>query len=229
MALAANLLSPSAAPRRSPASRPAVSRADAPPRPEAPLVLHLAPASRELVRECSCGSSSPRSRPRRPRPTGTRRSVSSMRRTRGDRPARRGFTGDPRTQVTNGYAGHGGGALFAVTDGTALLAIEKIVEQGEGSTRRRSRRWPPPHHPTPPPNCEPFGFEGAPKPGDYWRFLEIAEGSTPLGEVHPMRVDPTTGDLPEGDLYDLSRLFDAAFSLQLQVMEHAWGAGTTAH
>jgi hypothetical protein len=51
------------------------------------------------------------------------------------------FTGDPRKQVTKGYAGHGGGALFAVTGlDAALLAIEEIVEQGEGTHTRRSHR-----------------------------------------------------------------------------------------
>ncbi|HEX2423448.1 MAG TPA: hypothetical protein VHN56_09915, partial [Actinomycetota bacterium] len=72
---------------------------------------------------------------------------------------------------------------------------------------------------------EPFGFQGAPEPAHYWRFLDIVEGRTLLGDVHPMRLDPSSGDLPEGDLRDLSRLFDACYSLQMDVMERVWGVG----
>jgi hypothetical protein len=121
------------------------------------------------------------------------------------------FTGDPRLQVTKGYAGHGGGTLFAITDlDSALLAIDEIVEQGEGThaspllptgfdqTRIRHLA------------LEPFGFEGAPERAHYWRSLDIVEGETPLGTVHPMRTDPSSNELPEGELRDLARLFDRA-------------------
>ena len=109
---------------------------------------------------------------------------------------------------------------------SALLAIEEIVEQGEGTHTSafapvgfdRTTRLP--HL-----KLEPFGFEGAPEPAHYWRFLDIVEGRTPLGDVHPMRLDPSSGDLPDGELHDLSRLFDACYSLQLDVMERVWGAG----
>jgi hypothetical protein len=40
-----------------------------------------------------------------------------------------------------------------------------------------------------------------------------------------MRLDPSSDDLPEGDLRDLSRLFDACYSLQMDVMERVWGVG----
>ena len=75
------------------------------------------------------------------------------------------------------------------------------------------------------PKLEPFGFEGAPEPAHYWRFLDIVEGRTPLGAVHPMRLDPSSSELPDGELRDLSRLFDACYSLQMDVMERVWGVG----
>jgi len=116
--------------------------------------------------------------------------------------------------------GHGGGALFPITDlDSALLAIEDIVEQGERT-----------HTSTVAPvgfdrdhlaHLEPYGFQGALEPAHYWRFLDIVEGRTPIGDVHPMRVAPSSGDLPEGELRDLSRLFDACYSLQLDVMERS--------
>jgi hypothetical protein len=40
-----------------------------------------------------------------------------------------------------------------------------------------------------------------------------------------MRLDPSSGDLPEGELQDLTRLFDACYSLQLDVMERVWRSG----
>jgi Ferritin-like len=72
------------------------------------------------------------------------------------------FTGDPRAQVTKGYAGHGGGTLFAVTDrDSALLAIEVIDEQGEGT--HTSAPAPVGFDGTTRPThlkLEPFGFQG---------------------------------------------------------------------
>lgn len=90
------------------------------------------------------------------------------------------LTGDPRAQVTKGYAGHGGGTLFAVTDlDSALLAIEVIVEQGEGT--HTSALAPVGVDSTTRPThlkLEPFGFQGAPERAHYWRFLDIVEGRT---------------------------------------------------
>lgn len=121
------------------------------------------------------------------------------------------FTGDPARQVTKGYAGHGGGVLFGVTDtASALHAVEEIVEQGEGSGQAE---------------LEPYGFEGAMEPAHYWRFRRIVDGEIPIGEVYPMRRDPRTQDLAGGPLRDLSALFDATYSLQLQVMERVWAEG----
>ena len=128
--------------------------------------------------------------------------------------------------MTKGYAGHGGGALFAVTDlDSALLAIEEIVEQGEGTHTSAIEPVGFDHDRLAHLEIEPFGFEGAPERAHYWRFLDIVEGRTPLGDVHPMRLDPSTGGLPDGELRHLARLFDACYSLQMEVMERVWHAG----
>ena len=196
--------------------------------PKIPLVLHLAPASVELVRDVFLRIEQPEEQGARPEADRYEtlaqfyEAIVAALAHLGDE----AFTGDPEQQVTKGYAGHGGGTLFAVTDvDSALLAIEVIVEQGEGThtsafapvgfdTTRLDHL-----------ELEPFGFQGAPEPAHYWRFLDIAEGRTPLGDVHPMRLDPSTGDLPEGELRDLSTLFDACYSLQMDVMEQVWRAG----
>ena len=195
--------------------------------PKDPLVLHLAPASVELVRDVFLRIE----RPEEPgsAPEADRYEtlaqfyeaiVAALARL-GDQV----FTGDPRLQVTKGYAGHGGGALFPVNDlDSALLAIEEIVEQGEVThvsalvASMRPRRG---HLHA----ARALRVRGCAGSAHYWRFLDIVEGRTPLGDVHPMRLDPTSADLPDGDLRDLSRLFDACYSLQIHVMERVWQVG----
>jgi hypothetical protein len=197
--------------------------------PSQPLVLHLAPASIELIRDVFLRIEQPEEQGARPE-ADRYQTLAQFYEAIVFALARLGddvFTGDPRRQVTKGYAGHGGGALFAITDlDSALVAIEVIVEQGEGT--HTSAPVPVGSGSTDRPahlKLEPFGFEGAPEPAHYWRFLDIVEGRTPLGDVHPMRLDPSSGDLPDGELRDLSRLFDACYSLQMDVMERVWGAG----
>lgn len=117
----------------------------------------------------------------------------------------------PNPQVTHGYAGHGGGTLVAIADlASAELAIDQIVEQGEGSHRTR---------------LEPYGFEGAVELAHYWRFKQIVDSKIALGEVRPMRRNPSTAALPPGPIHDLSALFDGMYSLQLQVMQDVWSRG----
>ena len=228
-ALAANLLS--AVGGRPRFTGNAVPRYPEPMRhhdPKLPLVLHLAPASVDLVRDVFLRIEQPEqpgARPEAERYETLAQFYEAIVLALADL-GEKVFTGDPRTQVTRGYAGHGGGTLFAVTDlDSALLAIETIVEQGEGThtsalapigldTSRLAHL-----------KLEPFGFQGAPEPAHYWRFLDIVEGRTPLGRVHPMRLDPSSDDLPDGKLRDLSRLFNACYSLQMEVMERVWGAG----
>src|SRR5712691_3886790 len=135
--------------------------------PKIPLVLHLAPVSVELVRDVFLRIEQPEEPGARPE-ADRYETLAQFYEAIVAALARLGddvFTGDPRKQVTKGYAGHGGGALFAVTDlDSALHAIEEIVEQGEvthtsarapvgfGGTSRLAHL-----------KLEPFGFEGAPE------------------------------------------------------------------
>jgi hypothetical protein len=195
--------------------------------PAEPLILHLAPASLELVRDVFLRIEQPEAPGSQPE-ADRYETLAQFYEAIADAMALLGdevFSGDPHRQVTRGYAGHGGGALFAVTDlDTALLAIEEIVEQGEGT--HTSAVSPVGFAPDRLAHLEiePFGFEGAPERAHYWRFLDIVEGRTPI-DVHRMRVDPSSGELPEGELRDLCRLFDACYSLQLEVMERVWRSG----
>ncbi|HEX6579851.1 MAG TPA: ferritin-like domain-containing protein, partial [Actinomycetota bacterium] len=197
--------------------------------PKLPLVLHLAPASVDLVHQVFLRIEQPEEPGARPE-ADRYETLAQFYEAIVGALARLGdevFTGDPRAQVTKGYAGHGGGTLFAVTDlDSALLAIEVIVEQGEGDPHVGARSGRLRRHDSPDASqLEPFGFQGAPERAHYWRFLDIVEGRTPLGAVHPMRLDPSEDDLPDGELRGLSRLFDACYSLQMNVMERVWGVG----
>ncbi len=214
LALAANLLTAvGGSPRFTDAAVPRYPSPMPHHDPSEPLVLHLAPASIELVRDVFLRVEQPEERGGKPE-ADRYETLGQFYEAIVEALERLGpeiFIGDPRRQVTKGYAGHGGGALFAITgEASAALAIEEIVEQGEGSHHTR---------------LEPFGFEGASEPAHYWRFLDIVEGRTPLGAVRPMHLDPTAEDLPEGELRDLTKLFDACYSLQLDVMERVWQAG----
>jgi hypothetical protein len=104
--------------------------------PKMPLVLHLAPASVDLVRHVFLRIEQPEEPGARPE-ADRYETLAQFYEAIVGALARLGdevFTGDPRERVTKGYAGHGGGTLFAVTDlDSALLAIEVIVEQGEGT------------------------------------------------------------------------------------------------
>ena len=147
--------------------------------PEQPLVLHLAPASVELVRDVFLrieqpeADGSPPEADRYETLSQFYEAIVIALERLGDEI----FTGDPRRQVTSGYAGHGGGALFAVTDlDRALLAIEEIVEQGEGTHTSAVEPVGFDHGRLVHLEIEPFGFEGAPERAHYWRFLDIVEG-----------------------------------------------------
>ena len=111
--------------------------------PKLPLVLHLAPASVDLVRQVFLRIEQPEEPGARPE-ADRYETLAQFYEAIGGALVRLGdevFTGDPRAQVTKGYAGHGGGTLFAVTDlDSALLAIEVTVEQARGPTRRRPPR-----------------------------------------------------------------------------------------
>jgi hypothetical protein len=196
--------------------------------PKEPLILHLAPASIERIRDTFLRIEQPETPGGKPE-ADRYETLAQLYEAIAAGLVRLGgdvFTGDPRRQVTKGYAGHGGGTLFAVNGlDSALLAVEVIVEQGEGT--HTSSASPLGFDPRRLGHLElqPFGFEGAPEPAHYWRFLDIVEGRTPLADVHPMRVDPSSSDLPGGELRDLAELFDACYSLQLEVMERVWLAG----
>jgi hypothetical protein len=181
--------------------------------PVPPLILHLERASIEVVSDIFLRIEQPELRGSRPQ-TDRYDTLGQFYDAIADGIDRLGkevHAEGPARQVTKSYVGHGGGTLFAVTDrDSAMVAIDEIVEQGEGSGRTDE---------------EPYGFEGAIEPSHYRRFRAIVDGRVRIGEVQPMRRDPSTDSLPAGPIRELSALFDACYSLQLRVMERVWLEG----
>ena len=181
--------------------------------PDPPLILHLERASVEAVRDVFLRVEQPELRGSKPQTDhyDTLGQFYDAIADGIDRLTNRELTNQPARQITKSYLGHGGGTLFAVVDrASAMQAIAEIIEQGEGSGQTA---------------LEPYGFKGAEEPSHYQRFRTIADGDVSIGRVHPMRRDPSTDALPPGPLRDLSALFDASYSLQLQVMERVWREG----
>src|SRR5262245_16234114 len=181
--------------------------------PDPPLILHLERASVAVVRDVFLRIEEPKERGSKPQ--GDR--YDSLGQFYDaiadgiDRVADTELTDRPGPQITRGYLGHGGGTLYPVVDrASAMQAITEIVEQGEGSNMT---------------DVEPFGFEGAEEPSHYHRFRALVDGDVSIGPVQPMRRDPSTDALPLGPLRDLAALFDAAYSLQLRVMDRVWIEG----
>jgi hypothetical protein len=130
------------------------------------------------------------------------------------------FTGDPARQVTPCAWPDAPGRLYSITDKmTALLAIQEIVEQGEGAS------------PT-----DPIG-EGT-ELAHFFRFREIVEGREMVRKgsgawvfegspipfdphgVYPMQDDPDTGNLaPDSSLRAASRWFDETHAATLHSLQ----------
>jgi hypothetical protein len=181
--------------------------------PDPPLILHLERASVEVVHDVFLRVEQPELRGSGPQTEGydTLGQFYDAIADGIDRFGHAEYSNQPARQVTRSYLGHGGGTLYPVVDrASAMQAIAEIIQQGEGSGSTA---------------LEPYGFEGAEEPSHYHRFRAIADGDVPIGRVQPMRLDPVTDALPEGPVRDLSALFDASYSLQLEVMERVWLEG----
>ncbi|MEV7813580.1 MULTISPECIES: ferritin-like domain-containing protein [Streptomyces] len=141
------------------------------------------------------------------------------------------FTGDPARQVAGGPFAHTAGHLSPVTDlGSALAALEEIVEQGEGAAR--ADVW----------DGDADLFHPETKAvSHYYRFQELALGrryqpgdtpeSGPTGEavtvdpagVRPLRPNPRLEDHPEGSaIRTAQEAFNRTYCKMLQQLEQAF-------
>jgi len=136
-------------------------------------------------------------------------------------------------QKPNYYFGSGGGHPVIVTDlKTAKMAIDEIVEQGEGAPAASGA-------PTEP--NENFGTKdayayrsdgtygpilGAPsEQSHYYKFMEVAKGNYPIGAVYPMLPNPTPESF-KGNAWAvaLSEIFNGCYSIMVAGLEKAFSS-----
>jgi len=92
------------------------------------------------------------------------------------------------------------GGLMLVNDGSSAdRALEIIVDQGEGLS---DHRWADPSHQ---------------ELTHFYKFEQIASGSSPIGPVWPVRTNPKTADFP-APIATLSDLFNALYGLMFVTM-----------
>jgi hypothetical protein len=100
------------------------------------------------------------------------------------------------------------GGLMLIKDlESACAAIEVVVHQGEGVT---DDRYADPSHQ---------------ELTHYYKFEQIADGVSPLGEVRPVMVNPTTADLPE-PLRPVSDLVNALYRYLYLTMDDLYQPST---
>lgn len=107
---------------------------------------------------------------------------------------------DPSYYSPVKFDAEGSGGLMLVHDAaSADRALDIIIEQGEGLS---DHRWADPDHQ---------------ELTHFYKFEQIANGTSPIGPVWPVRANPKTADFPE-DLARLSDLFNALYSLMFVTM-----------
>ncbi|RPF30430.1 ferritin-like protein [Streptomyces sp. TLI_185] len=141
------------------------------------------------------------------------------------------FTGDPARQVAGGPFAHTAGRLAPVTDlGSALAALEEIVEQGEGAAR--AAVWD---------GDKDLFHSGTKAVSHYYRFQEIASGrryqpgdtpeSGPTGAavtvdpagVRPVRPNQRVADQPEGSpIRNAQEAFNQTYCKMLDMLQQAF-------
>lgn len=97
------------------------------------------------------------------------------------------------------------GGLHAVTDlSTARQAIETVIHQGEGVSEER---YADPQHK---------------ELTHHAKFLELADGTVPLGDVRPAVTNPSTATLPE-PAQPVARLTDALYGFTFEILDRIFG------
>lgn len=135
-------------------------------------------------------------------------------------------------QRTDIYLGKFGGHVIEVTDvKSALLGIEEIVKQGEGTVPARK----------PLVDMQPFGaynHYGTRTDGTYGpilgtpyelshfsRFRQVSVSKEPFPETLPITSNPNEEDYSNPSAQHLSQLFDNAYSVMLKAFELSFRAG----
>jgi hypothetical protein len=114
---------------------------------------------------------------------------------------------DPSFYSPVEYDAEDSGGLLMINDiASANEAIHIIVHQGEGVS---DEKWADPLHQ---------------ELTHYHKFLQIADGTAPIGKVVPALVNPTTDEFPPV-AHDVSELFNAAYRYVYMTMDEIFQAG----
>lgn len=100
-------------------------------------------------------------------------------------------------------AADSGGIIVIDSLASAMDAIEIVVHQGEGLS---DERWADPSHQ---------------ELTHYAKFVELAHGDVPIGEIYPAVTNPTTESLP-ATIRPVAGFFNALYSYLLIVMDRAY-------
>ena len=116
-------------------------------------------------------------------------------------PQRERQLGDPSYYGAVEYDAEDSGGLVLIEDqASADEAIEIIVHQGEGLS---DDRWADPSHQ---------------ELTHYHKLLQIAEGTSPLGEVRPLLTNPKVAELPE-EARPVADLFNALYRYTILTLD----------
>ena len=96
-----------------------------------------------------------------------------------------------------------GGLVIVDSLESALEALEIVIHQGEGLS---DDKWADPSHQ---------------ELTHYAKFLALADGEIPIGDVHPAVVNPSTASLPEA-IRPVGTFFNAIYSYLLILMDRAY-------
>jgi rubrerythrin len=108
---------------------------------------------------------------------------------------------DPSFYTAVEYDAEDSGGLMLIDDvASADAAIEIIVHQGEGLS---DERW---------------ADESHQELTHYYKLEQIADGTSPLGDVRPLLTNPYTADLPE-DVRPVSDLFNALYRYTILTLD----------
>lgn len=126
------------------------------------------------------------------------------------------------------YFGGGGGRVFVVRDlPSAKRAIGEIVAQGEGARPWSQNDGAEPyggrfHYGTRPDGTYgPILGPGA-EPSHYQRFVELTDGTAPIGATWPMQTNIKPDQIADKSLRRLAEVFDGAYTLLLRSIEASY-------
>lgn len=143
------------------------------------------------------------------------------------------FSHDTGFQRTDYYFGSAGGTVLYVDSlKSAKLAINEIVQQGEGAVTPDNTLVPTEDWGT----YEHYGLRsdgtygpilGTPRElSHYYKFKAIAEGKLPTGDLYPMMANPRSEMFESDNAQQVAAIFNGCYSVMLKALQLSLGSNT---